>query len=371
MNYKTIKISDIVEQYKEPCGKSHLTLDEVWGISCNKEFFSPARQIAQNTSDYKIVPLGCFACNLLHVGRDKVLPVALNRDNDKKIVSSNYHVFKFIDNFDILKEYFFILLFSEEVDRYFSYHTEASVRDRLDWKTFCNTEWKVPPVEVQEKIVEFFLSLSRNISILKKYNNTLKRLIYLLLEEKIANAQEFELGEFVKISEETNFENKFGEEDLYGISIEKEFCRSMTDIKKVNLSNFYLVKPKYFAYNEITSRNKERLSVAYNRTDKTILLSNRYSVFRVISERLIEEFLYLYLSREEFDRFARNNSWGCAREVLSWEDFIHFKIPVPDISEQKILVDLFNNLQFNIRKQQTYEKMAKRFSSLVFKKYCV
>lgn len=371
MKFKTIKISDIVEQYKEKCGRSDLTIDEVCGISCNKVFFSPARQIAQDTSGYKIVPSGYFACNLLHVGRDKVFPVALNFDNTPKIVSSNYYVFKFLDNPDILKEYFFILLFSDLSDRYFAYYTEASVRDRLDWKTFCNTDLRVPPVAVQQKIIDVFNSLSKNIFILQNYNDTLKRLILLLMEKYISNVQEFELGEFIEISEETNFDNKFGAEDLYGISIDKEFCRSMTDRKKVNLSNFFVVKPKYFAYNEITSRNNECLSFAYNTTDNAIIVSNRYLVFRVVSKHLKEEFLYLYLSREEFDRFVRYNSWGCAREMFSFNDFIQSKIPIPELSKQNILVDLFYNLQFNIRKQKTYEKMKKQISSIVFKEYCV
>lgn len=111
------------------------------------------------------VPEGCFSCNFLHVGRDKVLPVALNRDNSEKIVSSNYYVFKFRENPYILKEFFFILLLSDDIDKYFSYYTEASVRDRVDLKTFCDTKLRVPSLEEQEKIVCVYEALRENIGI--------------------------------------------------------------------------------------------------------------------------------------------------------------------------------------------------------------
>ncbi|MBR6164089.1 restriction endonuclease subunit S [bacterium] len=369
MTCRTIKIGDIVEQYREICLKRNLTPDDVWGISAKKEFFSPARQIGQDTSGYKIVSPGCFACNLLHVGRDKVLPIALNRDDKAKIVSFNYYVFKFKDNPHILKEYFFLLLFSEDMDRYFSYHTESSVRDRVDWKTFCSAELKVPPIDEQKRVVDVFLSLRENIALLKKYNNLLKRLISAVMEEHLREAPTLELGEFITKEEVQNSENLLGAKDLYGISADKTFCASMTDVKKVNLSAFFIVKPKYFAYNEITSRNKESLSLAFNITDKNILVSNRYRVFKITSDKIIEEFLYLYFTREEFNRFARFSSWGCAREMFEWSDFIRTKIPVPPLLNQKILADLFYLLEFKKKKLTQYEKMAKRFSSLVFKKY--
>lgn len=136
------------------------------------------------------------------------------------------------------------------------------------------------------------------------------------------------------------------------------------------ISAFFIVKPNYFAFNEITSRNKERLSVALNLTGQDILVSNRYRVFRVNSDKITEEFLYLYLSRDEFDRFARYHSWGCAREMFSWEDFLLSEIPVPTLQEQKLLSELFHFQQFKRKKLERYETMMKRFCSFVFKKYC-
>jgi type I restriction enzyme S subunit len=50
--------------------------------------------------------------------------------------------------------------------------------------------------------------------------------------------------------------------------------------------------------------------------------------------------LSLYLSRKEFDRYARFNSWGSAREVFTMDDMNDVRIPIPDISVQKEIVNI-------------------------------
>ena len=122
-------IGRFVETYIEFCGVSDLSTDDVSGVNRDKEFFEPSKQVGTDTSKYKVVPPNYFACNLMHVGRDVVLPVALNHTNHSKIVSPAYTVFKVIDNEELLRDYFFIMLKSSERDRYFWFHTDSSVRD--------------------------------------------------------------------------------------------------------------------------------------------------------------------------------------------------------------------------------------------------
>lgn len=50
----------------------------------------------------------------------------------------------------------------------------------------------------------------------------------------------------------------------------------------------------------------------------------------------------LFFTRTEFDRYARFHSWGSAREAFEWDAMCDFEIPIPDISIQKDIVDIFN-----------------------------
>jgi len=118
MGLSRYKIGSFVELYSETCNIPNLTVYDVSGVNRDKEFFEPSKQVGSDTSKYKVVPPGCFACNLMHVGRDVVLPVALDHTSERKIVSPAYTVFRIVDENIILKDFFFIFLNSNERDRY-------------------------------------------------------------------------------------------------------------------------------------------------------------------------------------------------------------------------------------------------------------
>lgn len=65
------RIGGIIEQYVKTSGNPNLKAEDVSGINREKEFFEPSQSVGKDTSKYKIVPDGYFACNLMHVGRDR------------------------------------------------------------------------------------------------------------------------------------------------------------------------------------------------------------------------------------------------------------------------------------------------------------
>lgn len=60
----------------------------------------------------------------------------------------------------------------------------------------------------------------------------------------------------------------------------------------------------------------------------------------------------MYFKRSEFDRYARYNSWGSARETFSWEEMCDIDIELPDIAIQQKYVDIYNAMLEN---QRCYE----------------
>ena len=60
----------------------------------------------------------------------------------------------------------------------------------------------------------------------------------------------------------------------------------------------------------------------------------------------------MYFNRPEFDRYARYNSWGSARETFSWEEMCDIDIDLPDIAIQQKYVDIYNAMLEN---QRCYE----------------
>ena len=54
----------------------------------------------------------------------------------------------------------------------------------------------------------------------------------------------------------------------------------------------------------------------------------------------------MYFNRPEFDRYARFNSWGSARETFSWEDLCDIDIELPSLHVQQKYVDIYGYSQF-------------------------
>ena len=154
------------------------------------------------------------------------------------------------------------------------------------------------------------------------------------------------LGDYIELCDERNSDGLFTLDNVRGISILKKFIPTKADMQDVSLSPYKLIKPREFSYVTVTSRNGGKISLAINDSNDTYLVSSSYEVFRSKNtEELLPEYLYLLLSREEFDRLSRFNSWGSARETFDWSEFCRIQIPLPDPDIQQELVDTYNGLK--------------------------
>lgn len=147
------------------------------------------------------------------------------------------------------------------------------------------------------------------------------------------------IGKYLSLSDRRN-DIGLGLGAVRGISTGKEFIDTKADMEGVGLSNYKLVQPNYFAYVGDTSRRGDKISLALNTTNETYLVSSISYVFTTSSD-LLAEYLMLFFSRDEFNRYARFNSWGSARESFNFDDMCRVKIPIPAIEVQKSIADIF------------------------------
>ena len=153
------------------------------------------------------------------------------------------------------------------------------------------------------------------------------------------------LGEFIEECDERNEMGEFAIADVRGISINKSVISTKADMTGVSLSSYKQFKHNEFCVVTVTSRNGGKISLARNEDENTYIVSSSYVVFRIRSEELMPDFLSMLFGRSEFDRYARFNSWGSAREVFSYEDMSRVEIPVPPLSAQQKVVDVWRGLR--------------------------
>ena len=93
---------------------------------------------------------------------------------------------------------------------------------------------------------------------------------------------------------------------------------------------------------EFTTRRGEKVSLGFNNTDEEFLVSSIYVVFGTKHDFLLPEYLMMFFMRSEFDRYARFNSWGSARETFDWNEMCNIQIPIPNIKVQQAIVNVYN-----------------------------
>lgn len=163
----------------------------------------------------------------------------------------------------------------------------------------------------------------------------------------------YKLGEFIDTIDDRNLRNVFGASSVRGLSTEKKIITTKAKLDGVSLTSYKIFPPNSFAYVADTSRRGNKVSLAYNDTQETYLVSSISTVFIVSDEEnLNASFLYMYFSRPEFDRYARFNSWGSARETFSWDDMCDIEIDLPSLEIQEKYVAVYQALVDN---QKSYE----------------
>ena len=147
------------------------------------------------------------------------------------------------------------------------------------------------------------------------------------------------LGEYIRPIDERNNDGVLGEDNLYGISVTKEFIISHANLVGVTFDGYKVVAPRQFAYIPDTSRRGDKIAISLNTFGERIIVSSICSVFEIIDEStLLPEYLMLWFMRPEFDRYARFMSNGSAREVFDWDCMCGVELPIPRIEEQRKIV---------------------------------
>ncbi|MBR6445390.1 MAG: restriction endonuclease subunit S [Prevotella sp.] len=134
------------------------------GINIDKHFMpSVANVIGTDLSTYKLVSKNQFACNLMHVGRDEKIPMAIQTEDKPIIVSPAYFVFEIAQTNKLLPEYLMMWFRRPEFDRNAWFYTDADVRGGMDKRALLDMTFPIPSIERQREIVEEYETLSRRI----------------------------------------------------------------------------------------------------------------------------------------------------------------------------------------------------------------
>lgn len=359
------RIGNYIEQISNR--NNDLSITKVLGINVDKVFIPSVANISgSDLSNYKVIQNGQFATNFMHVGRDERLPIGIYTNDEPAVVSPAYFTFKISKTNELLPEYLMIIFLRSEFDRYAGYICDSSVRGNLDWERFCEIEIPIPSTNKQLEYVEIYNNL------LKLNNNHEKSFFDLqivtdtFIEKLVEKYGTKQLNNYIKPTD--NHNHDLAVKKNQGISIQKKFINSKANMNGVPLNGYKIIAPNEFAYVTVTSRNGNKISIALNGSNESYIVSSTYVSFTVINtEELLPEFLLLWFKRPEFDRYARYNSWGSARETFDWNEMTRVQLPIPPIPVQKSIVDIYHVLETRKKMSNKLKNIIKEISPILIK----
>lgn len=152
-----------------------------------------------------------------------------------------------------------------------------------------------------------------------------------------------EIGTYIEEKNDKNVNGEYTLDSVRGVSIQKKMIFTKANMDGVSLKPYKIFCPQDFCFVPITSRNGNKITLSMNYDNENYIVSSSYVVFEIKQKNIIlPNFLYLMLSRSEFDRYARFNSWGSAREAFSFEDMKRVRIPLPPLTVQQAIVNIYN-----------------------------
>jgi len=151
----------------------------------------------------------------------------------------------------------------------------------------------------------------------------------ILKEERIKNTELHETATVTK----HNFYGILSGEQYWGDSFMSVTSETNEDYKVVNY--------KSIAYNP-SRANTGSLSI--NLTKTKLAVSKMYVTFKVIDDRFLPEFVYLYLKSQEGIQSIKDRSFGSVRQSLRFDDLCTISIPnIPKDRQQKIVDKVYKN----------------------------
>ena len=319
-------------------------LDDVRGVNNLKQLMPTKADISdRDLAKFQIVYPGEFVFNHRTSRNGSKFSIAYN-DGDKAVIcTEDYVVFRIKEESKqtVLAEWLYMYFNRPEFDRYVITNSWGSSTEFYNWEDICAVELNLPPYPVQRKYAAIYKAMLANQQSYERGLEDLKLVCDGYIEDLRRKMLCKEIGPYLS---ESDLRNDIGltVDSVRGLTTSKELIPTKADMDGVGLSNYKVVKPGQIAYVPDTSRRGGKISLGFNDTKETFFFFFISIVFETKRKFLLPEYLMLFLTRREFDRYARFNSWGSARETFDWSEMCGVKIPIPDIKIQKAIADIYS-----------------------------
>ena len=333
---------------------------DVRGVNNLKQLMPTKADLnGRDLKKFQIVSPGEFVFNHRTSRNGSKFSIAYNNGERPIICTEDYVVFRVKDECKQILEAIWLYMFFNrpEFDRYVITNSWGSSTEFYNWEDICSISLDLPPIDIQQKYVAVYNAMLVNQQSYERGLEDLKLTCDAYIEDLRRKATCEKIGVYIEECFEKNDDNKI---TLFqGVNVDHVF----TEPKRVaeNSENGSVVRTGQFAFNKVMKAHGTKLPIAL-RTGADCVVSNSYQVFEVTNtDKLIPEYLMLWLNRDETQRYCGFISFGTTRDIFSFDDMKEIAIPLPPIEIQKDIVEIYQ--AYNVRKEIN-EKLKNQIKDL-------
>ena len=334
----------ILGTFLELCSNKNIDLafciDNVRGVNNQKQMMSTKADLnGRDLSKFQIVYPGDFVFNHRTSRNGSKFSIAYNDGEQPVICTEDYVVFRVRDDCkNILNARWLYMFFNRpEFDRYVITNSWGSSTEFYNWEDIQAIELTLPDIEIQQKYVDVYNAMLSNQQSYERGLEDLKLVCDAYIEDLRRQIPCEAIGPYI---EERNEKNEGNVITLFqGVNVDHVF----TEPKRVaeDSENGSVVRTGQFAFNKVMKAHNTKLPIAL-REGPDCVVSNSYQVFEVTNtNKLLPKYLLLWLNRDETQRYAGFISFGTTRDIFTFDDMKEISIPLPNISIQQSIVDIF------------------------------
>lgn len=319
----------------------------------------------RDLSKFQVVKPGEFVFNHRTSRNGSKFSIALNDENASVICTEDYVVFKISDSGIYLLDKLWLYMYFNrpEFDRFVITNSWGSSTEFFNWEDLCDIELLLPSIDIQQKYVEIYNAMLANLHNYERGLDDLKLVCDSFIENLRKDIPCEKIGPFLKICNEKNDDNSV--KLFQGVNVDHIFI----DPKRIaeDSENGSIVRTGQFAFNKVMKSHNTKLPIAL-REGPDCVVSNSYQVFEVTNKnKLLPKYLLLWMNRAETQRYAGFISFGTTRDIFSFEDLCEISIPIPDISVQKAIAELYEVYQNRYEISNTLNATLKDICPILIK----
>jgi len=341
----------------------------VRGISNAKEIQATKANISERSFvRFQIVEPNEFVFNRRTTRMGDKLGLGYNNIGTTFIVTEDYVVFRIKDETVLLPDYLNIFFRRPEFDRYARWDSWGSATEFFNWEEMCDVPIKIPPLEIQRKVVAVYNAMLANQRAYVSGLEDLNMAIAASIEEFKHTAPRVAVGRLLEEIDTRNRDNAIS--NVQGININKEFMPSVANLSTTDLTKYKVIRKNQFAYSAMQTGRDECIRIALFHEDEPVIISPAYSVLQVKAESEYEalaEYIMLWFSRSESDRYGWFISDSSIRASLELARFYEIEIPLPSLEKQQAVVNFYNARHLIMKNITTVGNMLKELCPILIK----